>query len=64
MALILRYLCLKTNNNNNNKNIFMQDDHFSYENCYQHGSYAKKKKKKLDLKKLYKKSRNYPYEKR
>ena len=24
--------------NNNNKNIFMQDDHFSYKNCYQHGS--------------------------
>ena len=27
------------NNNNNNKNIFMQDDHFSYKNCYQHGSF-------------------------
>ena len=29
----------------------MQDDHFSYKNCYQHGSKKKKKKKKLDLKK-------------
>ena len=30
----------------------MQDDHFSYKNCYQHGSCVKKKKtkKKLDLK--------------
>ena len=29
------------NNNNNNKNIFMQDNHFSYKNCYQHGSCVK-----------------------
>ena len=56
---------LLKNNNNNNKNIFMQDDHFSYQNCYQHGSCVKKTNKtKLDLKKLYKNSRNYPYEKR
>ena len=34
------------NNNNNNKNIFMQDNHFSYKNCYQHGSCDSKKKKK------------------
>ena len=40
----------------------MQDDHFSYKNCYQHGSCVKKKKRKLDLKKLYKKLRNYLYE--
>ena len=25
---------------------FMQDDHFSYKNCYQHGSCVKKKNKK------------------
>ena len=33
------------NNNNNNKkknnNIFMQDNHFSYKNSYQHGSCIK-----------------------
>ena len=29
-------LCIGTNNNNNN--MFKQDDHFSYKNCYQYGS--------------------------
>ena len=28
------------NNNNSNNNMVMHLDHFSYRNCYQHGSYS------------------------
>ena len=36
---VSKYIPLIDNNyNSNNKNIFMQDNHFSYKNCYQHWS--------------------------
>ena len=41
---LLKLVSIKNNNkindnNNNNNNMLKQDDHFSYKNCYQYGSF-------------------------